>query len=214
MKTTDWYKDANDKMREILLRQLSQLWQSYLMVQNREKDTYGDLLDHLRKQYALGTNQFPKSTTSAADVMGAHEIQKGQAKPKTNKNGKKEKLKIIISQTVQEGMETPTGTEAEIQVEMVTKPVFARIERLFVTCVVTKVTWLQSANSKTKSHLMIGTSTSSKELNPKDSTNNINPIRRAMLIKSKRKYKKISRKGGVRSRQRNIVESVTINRRT
>ena len=73
-------------------------------------------MDHLRKEYALGTNQFPKLTTSAADVMGAHEIQKGQAKPKPikmRKMKKKEKSKIIISQTDQEGMETLTETEAE-----------------------------------------------------------------------------------------------------
>ena len=90
MMNTEWYKDADEDMRSMLLKQSSQLWQSYLMVRNGEKDTYGDLLDHLRKQYALGTDQFPKSTTNAADVMGAHEIQKGQVKQKNEKNEKNE----------------------------------------------------------------------------------------------------------------------------
>ena len=121
---------------------------------------------------------------------------------------KKEKLKIIINRADQEGMEIPMGTATGIQME--TKPVFVRIERLFVTYVVTKVTWPRNANSKTKLHMMIGTSTNSRELNPKDSTNNINPTRRAMLIKSKKKFKKISKKGGVCSRQRNIVGSANL----
>ena len=44
------------------------------MDRNGEKEIYGDLLEHLRKQYVLGTDQFPKTLTKAAYVMGAHEI--------------------------------------------------------------------------------------------------------------------------------------------
>ena len=80
MKTTEWYAKADDDERKNLLKQSPQLWVSYLMLENGEKETYGDLLEHLCKQYALGTDQFPKTTTSAADVMGAHEIQKENRK--------------------------------------------------------------------------------------------------------------------------------------
>ena len=88
MKTTEWYSEADAEGKLTLLKQASQLWQSYLMVRNGEKEIYGDLLEHLKKQYALGTDQFPKTITKAADVMGAHEIQKDQGKLKKEKNEK------------------------------------------------------------------------------------------------------------------------------
>ena len=56
------------------------------MLKNGKKETYGDLLEHLQKQYALGTDQFLKTTTSAADVMGVHEIQKENGKNIREKN--------------------------------------------------------------------------------------------------------------------------------
>ena len=74
--------------RRNLLKQSPQLWESYLRLKNGEKETYGDLLEHLCKQYALGTDQFPKTTTSAADVMGAHEIQKENGKSTREKKQK------------------------------------------------------------------------------------------------------------------------------
>ena len=85
MKTTEWYANLNDDEKEELLKQSSQLWESYLMLKNGEKGTFGDLLEHLRKQYALGTDQFPKTMTKAADVMGTHEIQKKPEKIKEKK---------------------------------------------------------------------------------------------------------------------------------
>ena len=69
-----------------MLEQSYQLWQSYLLVQNGEKEQFGDLLDHLQKQFALGTDQFPKNVMKAADVMGAHEAQKGREKNKRQKS--------------------------------------------------------------------------------------------------------------------------------
>jgi len=96
MTTTEWYTEANGDEKAELLKQSTQLWQSYLMVRNGEKETFGDLTDHLRRQDALGTDQFPKTISKAADVMGAHEIQKDQGKPKNDKNEKnneKEKQK-------------------------------------------------------------------------------------------------------------------------
>ena len=118
MKTTEWYTEADPEGKLALLKQASQLWQSYLMVRNGEKEIYGDLLEHLKKQYALGTDQFPKTITKAANVMGAHEIQKDQGKLKKEKNEKnieKEKtiMKTIISRIGREETETETETETK-----------------------------------------------------------------------------------------------------
>ena len=70
-----------------------------------------------------------------------------------NKMKKKEKSKIITNRTDQE--EAETEMQAEVVMEM--KQAFVKTERLFVTYVVKKVTWRQSANSKTKLLMMIGT---------------------------------------------------------
>ena len=60
MKTTEWYNDAGEEEKAKLLKNSSQIWQSYLMLRNGDKDQFKTLVDHLQKQYALGTNQFTK----------------------------------------------------------------------------------------------------------------------------------------------------------
>ena len=86
IKSTEWYEKATEIEKKNLLEQSYQLWQSYLLVRNGEKEQFGDLLDHLQKQFALGTDQFPKNVMKAADVMGAHEAQKGREKKQKTKN--------------------------------------------------------------------------------------------------------------------------------
>ena len=91
IRTTEWYHDADENEKSNLLKNSSQLWQSYLMIRNGEKDQFGDLMEHLQKQYALGTDQFPKTLTNVADVMAAHEAKTSQEKAKREKNDKNEK---------------------------------------------------------------------------------------------------------------------------
>jgi len=47
VKTTEWYSKADDLGKATLLKQSSQIWQSYLLLKNGEKETYEDLIEHL-----------------------------------------------------------------------------------------------------------------------------------------------------------------------
>ena len=62
------------------------------MLRNGDKDQFKTLVDHLQNQYALGTDQFPKTTTSAADIMGAHKVRNQNEKLKREKNEKNDKI--------------------------------------------------------------------------------------------------------------------------
>ena len=42
VKTTEWYSKADDFGKVTLLKQSSQIWQSYLLLKNGEKETYED----------------------------------------------------------------------------------------------------------------------------------------------------------------------------
>ena len=112
MKTTEWYANADDDEKESLLKQSSQLWESYLILKNGAKDTFGDLLEHLWKQYALGTDQFPKPTTKAADVMGAHKIQKENGKIKMRKITINQKNKIKMKTKIKNSPLEKSGNES------------------------------------------------------------------------------------------------------
>ena len=61
------------------------------MLRNADKDQFKTLVNHLQNQYALGNNQSPKTTTSAADVMGAHKVRNQNEKLKREKNEKNDK---------------------------------------------------------------------------------------------------------------------------
>ena len=92
----EWYNNAGEDEKNELLKNSSQIWQSYLMLRNADKDQFKTLVDHLQNQYALGTDQFLKTTTSAADVMGAHEVQNQNKKMKREKNEKTKKTTKTI----------------------------------------------------------------------------------------------------------------------
>ena len=47
MTTTEWYIEADQDERVGLLKQSTQLWQSYLMVRNGDKEMFEDLTKHL-----------------------------------------------------------------------------------------------------------------------------------------------------------------------
>ena len=69
MTTTEWYIEADEREREMLIKQSTQLWQSYLMVRNADKETFGDLTDHLRKQYACLLYTSPSPRDGATSRM-------------------------------------------------------------------------------------------------------------------------------------------------
>jgi len=145
--TTEWYIEGDESKRATLLKQSAQMWQSYLLLRNGDKDTFQSLTDHLRQQYALGTDQFPKSLTKAADVMGAHEVQRDLEKKKKEKNENNNKT---------ENKRKNENNNKKINKETEMKQASVRTKKFFVTCVAKKITWHRNAKRKTKLHTTIG----------------------------------------------------------
>ena len=117
------------------------------MLRNGEKDQFGDLMEHLQKQYALGTDQFPKTLTNVADVMAAHEAKSSQEKTKREKMIKMKKMTKDPEITK---IHKTTHPEGEM------KRAMDRIKNCFVTYVERKLISRQKANNATKWHIMIG----------------------------------------------------------
>ena len=84
-----------------------------------------------------------------------------------------------------------------------------KTEKHFVTSVMRRTTWHQNADSKTKSHMMIGISTNSNK--HKANNNIINKmIIEPTLKKSRKRYTTTWRKVGVLSKLTNFVDSVNL----
>ena len=47
-------------------------WLAYLFMNNRNQSKYGSLVKKLQWQYALGTDQYPKTLTEAIDALSNH----------------------------------------------------------------------------------------------------------------------------------------------
>ena len=86
-----------------------------------------------------------------------------------------------------------------------------RVVKHSVTCAAKRTTWHQNADSKTKLHMTIGTSTNSR----KRGINNNNNIINKMIIeptpkKSRKKYTTAWRKVGALSKLTNFVDSMNL----
>ena len=122
------------------------------MLRNGEKDQFKTLVDHLQNQYALGTDQFPKTTTSAADIMGAHEVQNQNEKLKREKMTKMIKM-IKMTKTQKQIRDRQT-----MHPEEGTNQATGKTRNCFVTYVVKKIISRQNASREIKSPTMIGIS--------------------------------------------------------
>ena len=117
------------------------------MIRNGDKDQFGDLMEHLQKQYALETDQFPKTLTNIADVMAAHEAKILQEKAK-----KKKTIKMKQTTKDKEIIKTPKITHPEEEMKRATD----RTKNCSVTYAAKKPILRQSVNNETKWHTTIG----------------------------------------------------------
>jgi len=69
---TEEYRSANATEKKEMKDNSFDHWMAYLLMKNSDQKKYGTLLTGLASQYSMGNSQYPKTITSATDVLVNH----------------------------------------------------------------------------------------------------------------------------------------------
>ena len=70
---TDAYRNETDNNKQKEMKEDTfEQWLSYLVVTGSDHSKYGTLINGLKSQFSLGTNQYPKTITAATDALSDH----------------------------------------------------------------------------------------------------------------------------------------------
>jgi hypothetical protein len=69
------YKDlTTDEGKKAFKEEAFEAWMAYLLIRGSDQSKYGSLVKNLVSQYSLGNDQYPKTITTATDVLSNHRL--------------------------------------------------------------------------------------------------------------------------------------------
>ena len=85
----DYQNETDAAKQQAMKDEAFERWMAYLIIWNSNQAKYGSLLNGMISQFSMGNNQYPKSITSATDILSNHKHD--NHKSKWNKSNKSKK---------------------------------------------------------------------------------------------------------------------------
>ena len=89
---TSEYRDEDDEDKQQSMKDDSfAVWSAYLLLKNADQAKFGNLVNNMQTQYAMGNNQYPKNISKAVDIMSNYKVNNAKDWRKINKDKEKKK---------------------------------------------------------------------------------------------------------------------------
>ena len=70
--TPEYQNETNTSKQDDIKKDAFKRWSTYLLIQNSDQAKYGSLMSGLISQYSMDHNQYPKTITTAMDILSNH----------------------------------------------------------------------------------------------------------------------------------------------